>query len=119
MRRCDWVRPPGANVAKNVATQWDGSSQKALLALLVEDVDLRAQEMHVAFAIADGGPGVGLVRKPTKESDWRDVPLIDSVREAFERQLARSVNELAGSLGRTSASSRATPTGRSQSDRTR
>ena len=45
--------------------------------------------MHIAFAIADGGPGVGLVRKPTKESDWRDVPLIDSVREAFERQLAR------------------------------
>ena len=45
--------------------------------------------MHVAFAIADGGPGVGLVRKPTKESDWRDVPLIDSVMQAFERQLAR------------------------------
>ena len=40
-------------------------------------------------AIADGGPGVGLVRKPTKESDWRDVPLIDSARAAFERQLAR------------------------------
>jgi integrase len=45
--------------------------------------------MHAAFAIADGDPGVGLVRKPTKESDWRDVPLIDSVREAFERRLAR------------------------------
>jgi integrase len=29
------------------------------------------------------------VRKSTKESDWRDVPLLDSVREAFERQLAR------------------------------
>ena len=46
--------------------------------------------MHVAFAIADAALGVGLVRKSTKESDWRDVPLIDSVREAFERQLARS-----------------------------
>jgi integrase len=45
--------------------------------------------MHVAFAIADGGPGGGLVRKPTKESDWREVPLIDSVRQAFVRQLAR------------------------------
>jgi integrase len=45
--------------------------------------------MHAAFAIADGGLSVGLVRKPTKESDWRDVPLIDSVRKAFERQLAR------------------------------
>ena len=41
--------------------------------------------MHVAFAIADGGPGVGLVRKPTKESDWRGVPLIDSMRQSFER----------------------------------
>jgi integrase len=28
------------------------------------------------------------VRKLTKESDWRDVPLIDSVRGTFERQLA-------------------------------
>jgi hypothetical protein len=30
--------------------------RKQLLALLVEDVDLKAEEMHVAFAIADGGP---------------------------------------------------------------
>ena len=72
-----------------------GVRKGELLALLVEDVDLKAQEMHVALAIADGGPGVGLVRKPTKESDWRDVPLIDSVREAFERQLARR-HELTG-----------------------
>jgi hypothetical protein len=63
--------------------------REELLALLVEDVVLKAEEMHIAFAIADGGPGVGLVRKPTKESDWRDDLLIDSVREAFERQLAR------------------------------
>jgi hypothetical protein len=30
--------------------------RKQLLALLVEDVDLKAEEMHVAFAIADDGP---------------------------------------------------------------
>ena len=72
-----------------------GVRKGELLALLVEDVDLKAQEMHVVFAIADGGPGVGLVRKPTKESDWHDVPLIDSVREAFERQLERR-HELTG-----------------------
>jgi hypothetical protein len=30
--------------------------RKELLALLAEDVDLKAEEMHVAFAIADGGP---------------------------------------------------------------
>ena len=29
------------------------------------------------------------MRKPTKESDWRGIPLVDSVREAFEHQLAR------------------------------
>ncbi len=52
------------------------------------DVDSKAQEMHVAFAIADGAPGVGFVRKPTKESDWRGVPLIDSMRQSFERSLA-------------------------------
>jgi hypothetical protein len=27
---------------------------------------LKAQENDIAFAIADGGPGVGLVRKPTE-----------------------------------------------------
>ena len=46
---------------------------------------MKAQENDIVFAIADGGPGVGLVRKPTKESDWRGVPLIDSVRQSFER----------------------------------
>ena len=78
----------GENVANCSHTAGTGV-RKELLALLVEDVDLKAEEMHVAFAIADGGPGVGLVRKPTKESDWRDVPVLDSVREAIERQLAR------------------------------
>lgn len=65
-----------------------GVRKGELLALLVKDVDFKAMEVHVAFAISDGGPGVGIVRKPTKESDWRDVPMIASVKEAFERQLA-------------------------------
>jgi hypothetical protein len=33
---------------------------KKLLAPLVEDVDLKAKEMHVAFAIADGSPRVSV-----------------------------------------------------------
>jgi integrase len=37
-----------------------GVREGDLLALLVEDVDLKAEEMHVVFAIAVGGPGVGL-----------------------------------------------------------
>ena len=65
-----------------------GVRKGELLALRVEDVDSKAQEMHVAFAIADGAPCVGLVRKPTKESDWCGLPLIDSVRHSFERYLA-------------------------------
>ena len=35
------------------------------------------------------------MRKLTKESDWRDVPLIDAAGESFERQLARG-HEQAG-----------------------
>jgi integrase len=51
-------------------------------------------EVHVAAAISDGGPGVGIVRKPTKRSDWRDVPLTKSALEAFERQAARQQSRL-------------------------
>jgi integrase len=45
------------------------------LGLQWSDVDLAGSEIHVAAAITDGGPGVGIVRKATKRSDWRDVPL--------------------------------------------
>jgi hypothetical protein len=95
--------------------------RKKLLALLIEDVDLKAEEMNVAFAIGDGGPRyVGLVRKSTKESDWRDVLLIDSVRKTFERQLARRRDQT-GQEPRPGECifARVTPTGRSQSGRTR
>ena len=54
----------GANVA-NCSHNAGTGVRKRLLALFVEDVDLNAQENDIAFAIADGGPGVGLVRKPT------------------------------------------------------
>jgi len=73
---------------------------------------LKAQENDIAFAI-DGGLGVGLVRKLTKESDWRDVPLIDAAGESFERQLARG-REQTGLGPRPNEYIFATPTGRSQ-----
>jgi len=66
-----------------------GMRRGELLALCWADVDLRAAELHVAAAITDGGPGVGVVRKATKRSDWRDVPLTPGVAAAFERQRAR------------------------------
>jgi integrase len=60
-----------------------------LLGLKWSDVHLASSEIHVAAAISDGGPGVGIVRKPTKRSDWRDVPLTDAASAALDRQAGR------------------------------
>src|ERR1700722_10406739 len=40
-------------------------------------------------AAVDAGPGVGVARQPTQRSDWRDVPLTEAARTAFERQHER------------------------------
>ena len=45
--------------------------------------------MHISAAISDGGRGVGVVRKTTRRSDWRDVPLTSAAVEALRRQAAR------------------------------
>ena len=66
-----------------------GMRKGELLALRWADVDLAAGEVHVAAAITDGGPGVGVIRKPTKRADWRDVPLTGGAVAAFSRQAAR------------------------------
>lgn len=66
-----------------------GMRRGELLGLFWEDVDLVNGEVHVAAALTDGGRGVGLVRKATKRSDWRDVPLTSGAVAAFERQSAR------------------------------
>jgi integrase len=66
-----------------------GMRRGELLGLQWSEVDLGASEVHVAHAITDGGKGVGIVRKPTKRSDWRDVPLTVGAVAAFERQQAR------------------------------
>jgi integrase len=42
--------------------------------LFWKDVNFVEGEVHVAWAITDSGPGVRIVRKPTKRADWRDVP---------------------------------------------
>jgi integrase len=60
-----------------------------LLGLQWADVDLGVGEVHIAAAITDGGPGVGVVRKATKRSDWRDVPLTGGGLAAFRRQSDR------------------------------
>lgn len=60
-----------------------------LLGLQWADVDLDAEEIHVDAAITDGGPGVGVLRKPTKRSDWRDIPLTGAATAALGRQSDR------------------------------
>ena len=60
-----------------------------LLGLQWSEVDLRVGVIHVAWAVTDGGAGVGILRKPTKRSDWRDVPLTGAAEAAFQRQHER------------------------------
>ena len=66
-----------------------GARKGELLAIRWADVDLDRAEVHISAAISDGGRGVGVVRKPTKRSDWRDVPLTSGAVEALRRQAAR------------------------------
>jgi integrase len=66
-----------------------GMRKGELLALWIENLDMKNAEVHIAWAIEDGGPGVGTVRTPTKKADWRDVPMTKAVFAAFERQLER------------------------------
>jgi integrase len=77
-----------------------GLRKGELLGLRVADVNLTAGELHIAWSVSDGGKGVGVVRKPTKRSDWRDVPITDSVKSAIERQLERCRYRADGKLGR-------------------
>jgi integrase len=66
-----------------------GMRRGEFIALRWADVNLDQSEIHVAAAISDGGPGIGLVYKPTKRSDWRDVPLTSAAAAAYKRQLER------------------------------
>jgi integrase len=66
-----------------------GLRKGELLAIRWIDVDLDGAEVHISAAISDGGRGVGVVRKSTKRSDWRDVPLTSAAVVALRRQAAR------------------------------
>jgi len=71
-----------------------GMRRGEFLALRWSDVDLEGSELHVGAAISDGGPGIGLVYKATKRSDWRDVPLTARATEAFKHQHERGTELL-------------------------
>ena len=60
-----------------------------LLGLRWSDVELSSGEVHIDGAITDGGPGVGVIRKATKRSDWRDVPLTGAAVDALVAQVGR------------------------------
>ena len=75
--------PEMADVAIVLAST--GMRVGELLALRWQDVDRDAGEINIAAAITDGGPGVGVVCKPTKRSDWRDVPLTSAALTALQR----------------------------------
>jgi integrase len=79
--------PENADLVTVVAST--GMQVGELLALGWVDVDLVAGELHVAAAMTDGGPGVGVIRKTTKRSDWRDVPLTGAAAEALRAQATR------------------------------
>jgi integrase len=66
-----------------------GMRKGELQGLTWSDVDFEKMELHVAAAITDGGAGVGLVRKATKTSDWRDVPLTAAAVDALRSQADR------------------------------
>lgn len=66
-----------------------GMRMGELLGLQWAEVDLAAGQVVVCWSITDGGPRVGILRKPTKRSDWRDVPLTEAAAAAFDRQAQR------------------------------
>ncbi len=78
-----------------------GVRKGELLAIRWADIDWDAQEVHIGAAISDGGPGVGVVYRPTKRSDWRDVPLTATAVEALRRQADRRRELIGAELGAT------------------
>jgi integrase len=66
-----------------------GVRKGELVAIRWTDIDFQASEVHVVSANSDGGPGIGVVHKATKQSDWRDVPLTAGALDALRRQRDR------------------------------
>ena len=87
--------PQLANLATVLAST--GMRTGEVLGLRWADVHLDTDELHVAAAITDGGPDVVVVRKPTKRSDWRDVPLTGAASSALQHQADR-YEELHGKM---------------------
>lgn len=97
LERADRVDPEVADAVRVLAST--GMRRGELLALRWSDVDMASAEITVEAALVDGGPGIGIVRKATKTSDWRDVPLTTAALAALQRQRHRTEEALARSHG--------------------
>lgn len=75
-----------------------GCRRGELLGMRVEDVNTRDRYVTIRGAIADGGPGVGIYYKPTKTSDWRDVPITDQLGDILDELLDARRAELGAEL---------------------
>ena len=75
-----------------------GMRKAELLGLQWENVNLSNGEVYVAAAITDAGPGRGVLRKATKRSDWRDVPLTGQAVAALKRQHDRGCSRRGGEV---------------------
>ncbi len=87
LAEAQWRDPEIGDAATILAST--GIRRGEFIAFRWADVKLDRSELHVAAAISDGGPGIGLVYKATKRSDWRDVPLTFAAAAAFKRQAER------------------------------
>ncbi len=67
-----------------------GMRKAELLGLQWSDVDIDNGEVHISAAITDAGPGRKVIRKSTKRSDWRDVPLTSQAVTALRIQGERA-----------------------------
>jgi hypothetical protein len=83
------TRPGQGRPLRHGADPGPGAGKGGSLAARWMEVDLDAGEMHISASISDGGPKVGVIRKSTKRSDWRDVPLTSGAVDALRRQHAR------------------------------
>jgi integrase len=87
----DFVRSQDAEFADAVTVLVSTGMRKGeLLGLQWENFDAGNAELHVESAITDAGSGRGILRKPTKRSDWRDVPLTAQALAAIHRQHERA-----------------------------
>ena len=111
--RCDRGRARHLALRVRARTGDHRLPSRELLALELQDLDLRRGVVTIRAALADGGPGYGVYCKTTKRNDWRDVPLTDQMVEVLTELLAqrRAAVAAKSNCGRRASCSVTTSTG--------